>query len=139
MFCDCGRKKDIEDLSCFICSSCSLVIDCAKQQKLLPAVITILNPVVCPKCNKTFPDADSLDDHSIVHGNSSFNLTGQKMVLENKAQGQKASTNKTQGQKKVPQDMSVPQLKEALREKGLSTSETKNILKRRLEGVLLEN
>jgi hypothetical protein len=74
-----------------------------------------------------------------VHGNSSFNLTGQKMVLENKAQGQKASTNKTQGQKKVPQDMSVPQLKEALREKGLSTSGTKNILKRRLEGVLLEN
>lgn len=139
MFCDCGRKKDIEDLSCFICSSCSLVIDCAKQQKLLPAVITILKPVVCPKCNKTFPDADSLDDHSIVHGNSSFNLTGQKMVLENKAQGQKASTNKTQGQKKVPQDMSVPQLKEALREKGLSTSGTKNILKRRLEGVLLEN
>ncbi len=127
-YCVCGRKKEIEELSCYLCCDCFLVVDCAKQQKLLPAVIAILKPVVCPKCKKMFADADSLADHSIVHG--SFNLTGQKMVSQNKS---------LQGQKLVPKTMSVGELKEALKERGLSVSGKKDILKRRLEGVLLEN
>lgn len=116
-----------------------IVINCAKQHVLLPEVVAILKPIVCPTCNKTFPHADSLDDHSIVHGNSSFSLTGQTVVPENMAQGQKHPETKTQGKKVVPQNMSVIQLKETLREKGLSTFQNENVLKRRLEGLLLEN
>lgn len=93
--CDCGRKKGIEDLSCALCSDCSLVITSAKQQELLPAVIAILKPVMCPKCNKMFADADSLADHSVVHRHSSFNLTGQKIGPANEGQAR-------QGEKLVP-------------------------------------
>ena len=130
--CDCGRKKGIEDLSCVLCSDCSLVITSAKQQELLPAVIAILKPVMCPKCNEMFADADSLADHSVVHRHSSFNLTGQKIGPANEGQAR-------QGEKLVPKNMSVGELKEALKERGLSVSRRKDILKRRLEGVLLEN
>ena len=95
--CDCGRKKGIEDLFCALCSDCSLVITSAKQQELLPAVIAILKPVMCPKCNEMFADADSLADHSIVHEHSSFNLTGQKIGPANEGQarqGEKAGSKK---------------------------------------------
>ena len=77
------------------CSDCSLVITSAKQQDLLPVVIAVLKPVMCPKCNKMFVGAHCLTDHSIVHRHTSFNLTGQKIGPANEAQAR-------QGEKLVP-------------------------------------
>ena len=93
-------------MSCTLCRDCSLVITSGKQQELLPAVIAILKPVMCPKCNKMFADADSLADHSVVHRHSTFNQTGQKIGSANVAQAR-------QGEKLVPKNMSVGELKEA--------------------------
>ena len=44
-YCDCGRQKEVESIHCSVCNDSLLVVDCAWQQKLLPAVIAILKPI----------------------------------------------------------------------------------------------
>lgn len=52
---------------CTVCSESMLISDCAKQKRLLPADIAILRPLSCSKCDKCFPDEDSLKTHLIIH------------------------------------------------------------------------
>lgn len=115
-FCNCGRGKVPSSLSCTVCSESILVLDCAMQQKLLPAVVAILKPHNCSECDKCFADKNSLDAHAVIHRSA-------------------RSTQKV-NETLVPKSMSVEQLKAALRERGLSTSGRKDMLVMRLEGVL---
>lgn len=124
-YCDCGRKKEMFDLLCFVCHESKLVVDCARKQKLSGEVVVILKPILCNKCNKRFGDVGSFKVHSdLVHMNSSTVSYGSKSSLP--------LSNETQNVK----SMTVEQLKYNLRVKGLSTSGRKDILLRRLEGAL---
>lgn len=114
-YCDCGRWKDVENLYCAVCNDSLLILDCAQQHKLLPAVIAVLKPILCSQCDKRFADPDSLESHSVVH-----KTTGQR----------------PKSQKLIPKTMSVEELKKTLKDRGLSTSGRKDILVRRLEGAL---
>ena len=116
-YCDCGRQKEVESLHCSVCNDSLLVVDCAWQQKLLPAVIAILKPIICSQCDDRFADQDSLQSHIVVHTT--------------------AAIQKPNIPKSIPKCMSVEELKKSLRDKGLSTSGRKDILIRRLEGALL--
>ena len=65
--CDCGRKKQVSYLCCEICNESRLAVECAQQQKLLPAVVVILKPVRCTKCGKRFAGKDSLKTQMEIH------------------------------------------------------------------------
>ena len=117
-YCDCGRKKGIQDLCCSLCCDCLLVVNSAKKRELLAEVIAILKPISCLRCEKRFAEAGSLADHCIVHKPSFSNLVNQKIV---------------------PKTMSVAELKAALKERSLSVAGRKDAWKRGLDVVLLEN
>lgn len=115
-YCDCGRiKSDPHEELCNFCFQCSSIIQCAVEQKLVPDVAFILLPVVCLECGNRFPDKLYHNDHMKSahqrHGNSS------SLILNART-------------------LTVSQLKDELRQRGLSTSGTKDILRRRLEGCM---
>jgi hypothetical protein len=94
-----------------------LIIECAQQQCVLPEEIAILKPkVVCTECSKRFADNQSLQTHTISHTKSSQLSSPQSHI--------------------TPKSMSVDNLKKELRVRGLSSSGRKDVLIRRLEGVL---
>jgi hypothetical protein len=68
--CDCGRSKDLEDFVCGTCSGSFLVVECAKQQKLLPAVVAIFKLLICERCDKQFEDVESLESHKVIHNSA---------------------------------------------------------------------
>lgn len=90
-------------------------MDCAKQKRLLPAVIAIFKPLICSECDKCFADQNSLDAHVVIH---------------------KVTQTTRMAETLVPKNMSVKQLKRKLRNRGLSPSGRKDMLVKCLEGVL---
>ena len=112
------------DEQCGVCKAAkTIVIKCAKEKKLSDEVIFLFKPIICSKCNERFSDVTNLKAHTdIVH-------CSQTHATE--------STRPSHSLIKTRfKSMSVTELKTALREKGLSTSDNKEILVRRLESVL---
>ena len=115
--CECGRERT-EEGSCFFCSTSSSVIECAMKQELTADVISILKPLVCSSCQERFTDHPSLQNHTnTVHQRS--NQQASPRVLTD------------------PRQMKLPQLKEELKKRGLSTTGSKTILVTRLQGALV--
>ena len=85
----------------------------AKEASLTESVLCALKPVVCKQCSTRFADNLSLSSHLKF-----CNVTEVRKVAIK------------------PTLMTVPSLKEALRNRGLSTAGTKEILIKRLEGAL---
>ena len=95
----------------------------AKSRKLSDSLIEILKPVVCQVCNARFPDALSLNSHSVAHAKSLKTAAW-------KTQKPARSIN--------PLTMSVKELKAELHARGCNHTGTKDILQRRLETVLVK-
>lgn len=112
-FCQCGREKsDPEEQLCTFCEECTTVLECAAKQELVQLALESLKPVTCLLCSERFPDKPSCDQHYIV--------------IHSK--GMQSS------QHLQPKELSVAELKEDLKKRGLSTTGSKSILSRRLEG-----
>lgn len=111
--CKCGRDKDEEELLCEICFFSIEVVTCASNRGLTDSILLALKPVVCKRCNAHFADNLLLSSHL-----KACCITGVR--------------NSTIS----PATMSVTQLKEALRSRGLNTKGNKDVLVRRLEGEL---
>jgi hypothetical protein len=86
------------------------------EPKLSSEVVAILKPIACSICNQRFPDTAGLE----VHTNALHTRGFQSAVT-------------SIGNLK---SLTVEQLKNHLRVKGLSTSGKKDVLIRRLEGAL---
>ena len=116
-YCDCGRKKaTVQHTHCSVCLDARHLVECTQHQKLSSEVVTILKPISCSTCNQRFPDTAGLE----VHTNAAHTNTFQSVVT-------------SVGNLK---SLTVEQLKNHLRAKGLSTSGKKDVLIRRLEGAL---
>ena len=76
-------------------------------------MLCALKPVVCKQCNTCFANNLSLSSHLKFSNATEVRSVAIKPTL-----------------------MTVPSLKEALRSRGLSTADTKEILVKRLEGAL---
>lgn len=111
--CKCGRDKDKDELTCDVCFCSIEVVTCAGNKKLTDSILVALKPVICKKCNVRFADNLLLSSHSNACHNTEI-----------------------RGSSLSPTTMSVAQLKEALRIRGLSTQGNKDVLVRRLEGAL---
>lgn len=111
--CDCGRmKSDPHEELCNFCMQCTDVLRCASEQKLIHEVESVLVPVVCSTCGNRFPDKLYHINHvKSVHSTSDKLLSGVNV-----------------------KSLTLPQLREELKKRGLSTTGTKQILARRLEG-----
>lgn len=114
-FCQCGREKsDPEEQLCTFCDECTTVLECAAKQEIVQSALESLKPVACPLCSERFPDKPSCDQHyKLIH-----------------SKGMQSS------QHLQPKDLSVAELKEELRKRGLSTTGNKSVLSRRLEGCV---
>ena len=114
-YCQCGREKSaLEEQLCSFCDECAIVLECASKQELVEVANEILKPVACPLCKERFPDQPSCDQHyNVIH---SKGLQSSKHL--------------------IPRTLSVAQLKDELKKRGLSTTGSKDILSRRLEGCL---
>ena len=111
--CKCGRDKDKDELSGEVCLSSIEVVTCASNRKLTDSVLSALKPVVCKQCNARFADNLSLSSH--------LNICNVAVVR---------STTLN------PTAMTVSALKDALCGRGLSVTGNKEVLVKRLEGVL---
>ena len=78
-------------------------------------IINILKPIACSSCGKRFADNPGLDAHTKAMHSSVLSVGTRT---------------------EAPRMMKVCELKESLRARGLSTSGNKDVLVRRLEGVL---
>ena len=114
-FCLCGREKSHpEEQLCTFCEECTTVLECAAKQELVQMALESLKPVVCPLCSERFADKQSCDTHyKVIH-----------------IKGIQSS------QHLHAQELSVAELKEELKKRGLSITGNKSILSRRLEGCL---
>lgn len=83
------------------------------ERKLVDTVMASLKPVVCSQCNERFADTLSLSSH-----HRSYHVVEARRVSVN------------------PTSMTVEQLKEALRNRQLSTTSNKDVLVGCLEGAL---
>ena len=111
----CSRKLvNTGDSICKVCHDSSMVIEAARNGKLDGNVSQILKPIECCECGKRFADVASRDRH-----NENFH-TGPVMDANNI----------------IPSEMTVKQLKEELKRLGKSTSGNRDLLVRRLEGLL---
>lgn len=98
---------------CEICLFSIEVVTCGSNSGLTDSILLALKPVVCKRCNAHFADNLLLS--------SDFKaccITGVRNCTIS------------------PATMSVTQLKEALRSRGLNTKGNKDVLVRRLEGEL---
>ena len=99
---------------CKFCNQCQEILDCAEMGELCENVLSVMKPVQCNDCNMRFADHKMFDKHvTNIHVN--------KLV-----------TNKKQN----PNNMSLAELKYNLKVRNQSTTGSKEILKRRLSGIL---
>ena len=112
-YCDCGREKDDpHEQLCSFCVQCITILHCASEQQLVAEVEEVLLPVVCSLCKMRFPDNSVHDDHvNCIHTRGVTTLSN----IDIKA-------------------LTVSELKEELKRRGLTISGTKDILRKRLEG-----
>lgn len=116
-YCICGRKKeDKESESCPKCDESIIVIPCAEKRELSVEVQNALKQYSCRKCGKRFSDEASMETHMDIHKT-------------------KAQLNSI---KKNPKGMNVKELKAELNARNLSTTGNKDVLVRRLEGVIAD-
>ena len=87
-FCECGRKKiDCYEELCSVCSQCSVVLQCASEQKLVPEVEAVILPVTCSVCGLRFPDRPYHDDHvKTAHSTTAIDLSHANVNSLNVAQ-----------------------------------------------------
>lgn len=112
-YCDCGRKKsDPHEQLCSFCMQCTNILHCALEQKLSPEVEAVVLPVVCSTCHMRFPDKSYHDDHVKYAHSTTVPVLSDINV----------------------QSLTVLELKQELKRRGLTTSGTKEILRKRLEG-----
>lgn len=109
--CKCGRDKDEAELTCEICLFSIEVVTCASNRGLTDSILLALKPVVCKNCNARFADNMILSSHLKA-----------------------CCITEVRNSAIRPATMSVTQLKEALRSRGLTTKGNKEVLVRRLEG-----
>lgn len=102
------------EVICSFCKSCELVLQCCFNQKLTDEAEAIIKPISCTICEQRFADKMLCDQHT------------QYSHIQNAKDP--ISIN--------PRNLSAAQLKEELKKRGLSTSGTKTILIKRLEGRL---
>ena len=88
------------------------------KQEFTADVISILKPIVCSSCQERFTDRPSLQNHTnTVHQH--FNQQASPRVLTD------------------PRQMKLPQLKEELKKRGLSTTGSQTILVTKRQGALV--
>ena len=69
------KLVDCYEELCCDCSQCSVVLQCASEQKLVPEVEAVMLPVTCSLCGLTFPDKPYHDDHvKTVHSTTAIDL-----------------------------------------------------------------
>ena len=112
--CNCSRKA-LEDI-CQLCIDSKIITTCVELGELTDEIIQILKPIQCKVCNKRFPDFIECDNHVKYHHENRKETTSQKNI--------------------VPSKLNVNELKYYLKERNQSTTGTKAVLIRRLEGVL---
>ena len=107
-FFQCGREKsDPEEQLC-------TVLECAAKPEHVQMALESLKPVVCPLCSEGFADMQSCDTHyKVIH-----------------------TKGIQRSQHLHAKELSVAELKEELRKRGLNTTRNKSILSRRMEGCL---
>ena len=111
-FCDCGRAKtDTHEELCIFCRQCTDILRCAIEQKLIPEVEALMLPFVCSTCHMRFPDRSYHDDHVKNTHLAKPMITGINV-----------------------KSLTVPLLRAELKNRGLSTIGTKEVLRRRFEG-----
>ena len=95
-----------------------IVVLCAQKMKLSQEVMDILKKHPCSICDRQFADKVSMAAHEATH--KSQRQSGLKQV------------------KKNPKHMNINELKQELQSRNLSTAGRKDLLVRRLEGVLTD-
>ena len=114
-YCFCSRHLAPGEDNCFSCKKSIELMECATMGKLTSGIDSILKPVECDLCKIRFADKSSLGSHS-AEAHSKLPLTNGKSLN--------------------PLSMSVFELKRELKLRNQSISGNKDILKRRLEGVI---
>ena len=113
--CECGRLKNLDFIDCHFCQGCVDVMECAELGWLSDKVKNVLKPIKCPTCNECFPDNISCNSHlKAVHQST----TESTVHLD-------------------PRQMSVIQLREELRKRGMSATGSKLHLVKRLSGAIM--
>ena len=115
-YCDCSRElKDRDDGVCSMCHESGYVLESAIVGKMSENIVKALKPIECSICKERFSDVSVLNHHEKIH-----------------------SSHGTQQNPKtlIPQKMSVTELKKALKDMNKSTTGNKDVLCRRLEGLL---
>lgn len=115
-YCKCSRKLLNEsDRVCPSCHDSAIVLDCAKSGKHSDTVLKSLKPLQCSICNKRFADGLMLDRHMKEYHSC-------PRVLPNRVV--------------IPSKMTLVELKKELKNRNKSTTGNKDVLQRRLEGLL---
>ena len=113
--CSCSRElKNVGDGVCSFCHDSCSILESAVQGKLLTDVVKVLKPMQCPQCTESFADKTMVDRH--VKDNHESNSVSSKKI--------------------IPSQLNVAELKNVLKKMGKSTSGNKEMLRRRLEGLL---
>ena len=98
-FCLCGREKSHpEEKLCTFYEECTAVLECAAKQELVQMALESLKPVVGPLCSERFADKQSCDAH--------YKVIYMKGIQSS--------------QHLHAQELSVAELKDELRKRGLS-------------------
>ena len=116
LFCKCSRKTNHDSELCEMCEDAVEVLNSAENGVLAEAIVKVLKPVVCVICKERFADFRMCDKHVKVVHESTKKITTANLIN--------------------PDVLSVSQLKYYLKERNQSTSGSKEILKRRLSGIL---